>query len=490
MKKFFTLILFCLAVVTASAQNYSLRTLTFEDGDYKSTNANYLNKFNWSSLIDTVQYGGELLYGENHGDTSKSSTAVNYSWYDENNTNLYSELPENWGTKMHWGGGQAISNYWNGNLSDGNYLHQLSVYVADNTGNGQKGHGHNGSDNFCVDYGYKDNSGYSASNLPFFEFKDGVARTIDHMWINNTTYFVNVAKNGNSLSSALADTDYVKVEAIGYHADGTTKTTSTYLALGKKFLLTDWTNWSLANLGKVTKVEFNIVGNTDNGYGFSLPAYFCYDDVAVRFPSDETFSAKVLKADESSTEKSFKVTLDNGECYQNGDVPEGATFTYDGPNTDTWRLLEEGQSCTFTIGSLPNINITKLEVDGYCEGAWGKADCEAKVGDTVIATKKWSGLFVDEYGESIGQTETTMTMDMPVSPIENVTKLDFVNTCVAKDMNVVSYTIYYTTNSSTAITTVNAASAGNSAYYDLQGRRVNNPTKGLYIHNGKKVIVK
>lgn len=29
-----------------------------------------------------------------------------------------------------------------------------------------------------------------------------------------------------------------------------------------------------------------------------------------------------------------------------------------------------------------------------------------------------------------------------------------------------------------------------SYYYDLQGRRVKNPTKGLYIKNGKKVVVK
>jgi hypothetical protein len=27
-------------------------------------------------------------------------------------------------------------------------------------------------------------------------------------------------------------------------------------------------------------------------------------------------------------------------------------------------------------------------------------------------------------------------------------------------------------------------------YYDLNGRRVDNPTKGLYIVNGKKVLVK
>ena len=27
-------------------------------------------------------------------------------------------------------------------------------------------------------------------------------------------------------------------------------------------------------------------------------------------------------------------------------------------------------------------------------------------------------------------------------------------------------------------------------YYDLQGRKVAQPTKGLYIHNGKKVVIK
>ncbi len=32
--------------------------------------------------------------------------------------------------------------------------------------------------------------------------------------------------------------------------------------------------------------------------------------------------------------------------------------------------------------------------------------------------------------------------------------------------------------------------ANNDAIYDLQGRRVLNPTRGVYIRNGKKYIVK
>lgn len=35
-----------------------------------------------------------------------------------------------------------------------------------------------------------------------------------------------------------------------------------------------------------------------------------------------------------------------------------------------------------------------------------------------------------------------------------------------------------------------AENAGDGNYYDLQGRRVLNPTRGIYIHNGKKIVVK
>ena len=48
-------------------------------------------------------------------------------------------------------------------------------------------------------------------------------------------------------------------------------------------IMMDWTKWDLSGLGKVLKVTFNVTGSSDNGYGFSQPAYFAYDDVAVRF---------------------------------------------------------------------------------------------------------------------------------------------------------------------------------------------------------------
>ena len=45
-------------------------------------------------------------------------------------------------------------------------------------------------------------------------------------------------------------------------------------------------------------------------------------------------------------------------------------------------------------------------------------------------------------------------------------------------------------DTTTSIENINENESGNKNYYDLQGRRVTQPQKGLYIVNGKKVIVK
>jgi hypothetical protein len=45
-------------------------------------------------------------------------------------------------------------------------------------------------------------------------------------------------------------------------------------------------------------------------------------------------------------------------------------------------------------------------------------------------------------------------------------------------------------NDVTAIEAVKAQNVENGQYFNLAGQRVAQPTKGLYIVNGKKVIIK
>ena len=255
---------------------YELRVLTFEDEDAKFTpySLDYASVeiTTWSDLIDDPEYGGPLCYGD--------YMSCEYTWYDEGNTELTHTFPYNFNAYCFWGGGHAISNYASTDyVNFGTYENQLRVYGEEGAG------GHNGSPNFCMHFGYKDNTPWNGTEfLPAISFADGEARVIDHMYVNNSAYAINCYMNGNGLTANIGEEDWVKILATGYDADGNeTGTMEFYLVNGPDNIITEWAKWDLSGLGKVVSVEFNITGSSDNGYGYSQPAYFAYDDVAVRF---------------------------------------------------------------------------------------------------------------------------------------------------------------------------------------------------------------
>lgn len=268
---------------------YELRILSFEDGTeqfeaytitgFDSATQSYYDHpvAKWSDLIDTPEYGGPLTYGDMG--FSGEMRGCDYHWYDEGNTGLASEFPVNYGSKVYWGGGHVVSNYASTDYKTyGDYTHQMTVYGPEGKG------GHNGTSNFGIHYGYIDGSDYNMTEvLPYFYFMDGKARVIDHMWVNNSCYAISCFADGNSLTANIGENDYVKIVATGYTADGGTTTSEFYLCNGPEHFVTEWAKWDLSELGAVVMVDFNILGSSDNGYGFSQPSYFAYDDVAVRF---------------------------------------------------------------------------------------------------------------------------------------------------------------------------------------------------------------
>lgn len=235
---------------------YELRTLTFE-GDY------------WSALIS------EGEYGNGNGQ---------YSWYDEDNTELMFETNPN--ALFPGYGGHAISNYTGSDLSQGDYTHDLQAYNV--TG------GANGSDNFCVHFGYIDDSGMGMMNeLLGFEFEGGVARTIESMYVTNTTYVYNIMENGDGWMvpvGGVSDDCWLKIVAYGYDdveaADDEHISTAEFTLWENGQGVKEWTKWDLSGLGKVVEVRFNLIGSDElyaSGYGLGAPGYFAYDDVTVRF---------------------------------------------------------------------------------------------------------------------------------------------------------------------------------------------------------------
>lgn len=301
MKKIFFFAALCLVNVALTAQeDYELRILTFEDEDAKFSEymleyGDYPTITTWSDLIDDPQYGGPLLYGE-----MGMGMEAPYRWYDEGNTELMHESPMGYGTYCYWSGGHAISNYVCEDVASeyrnyGDMNGQLTVCATN---------GNNGSANFAMHYGYMDGSSYNLTEyLPALTFGDGVPRVIDHMYVHMNAYLLNCILHGNELTDPVGEIDYVKLEATGYDEnEEATGTVEIYICTSPIDFVMDWTYWDLSPLGKVARVEFNVLGTNDNGYGFSQPAYFAYDDVAVRFP---------IETDDSMDDNENKD--DNGE---------------------------------------------------------------------------------------------------------------------------------------------------------------------------------
>lgn len=200
----------------------------------------------WQPYIDTQQNNGPLLYGDG-----------SYAWTDPTTT-LSSELTNDYGDGMFWGGGIAISNYVDADLAHADADHQLAVPATNN------------SAAFAV-----------VNTHASFYFKDNRPRTIYAIMVSPTTYLLGVMKNGNAFAKALtAPTDYFKVVAKGYN--GTTPTGSVdipFAANGK--LLDGWAVGSLQTLGRVTRVEFTFDGSDKGDYGLNTPTYFAFDNVVV-----------------------------------------------------------------------------------------------------------------------------------------------------------------------------------------------------------------
>ena len=319
------------AFAADDAQDYELRVLTFEDADYKG-GVNFAGGTDWSSLIDDPQYGGTMLYPNGSGTTEEREA---YTWYDAGNTELKHTLPKSWDNYCYWGGGHAISNYTSRNFEQyGDFNHQLTVYS-------------------------KTASADVATT--------GVARVVDHMYVNNICYALNCYLNGNGLTAKIGPDDWVKLVATGYDAEGNkTGDASIYLCNGPDNIIMDWTKFDLSGLGKVAKVEFNITGSSDNGYGFSQPAYFAYDDVAVRFE-------KTVIPAESVTLDKNTLTLKPGET---GTLTAAVTPENTSDKPVVWASSDE------TVATVENGTVTAWK-PGTATITAACGDAQATCGDPV-----------------------------------------------------------------------------------------------------------
>lgn len=214
----------------------------------------------WESLIDKKQYGGELLYG-----------GKGYAWYDVR-TDLYSTLPDKFQTGSFDGGGIAISNYI-ATTTNATYEEQLTISEKSLNGSANS--------NFAVAYVFTNDA------PPFIEFKYSTG-IIEFIHVVNTSYTLNVVKNGNAFAPAMANNQYIKIVATGIDKDGNQTNSLSYMLFDGPYAKS-WKRWDLTALGVVKRVEFRMYEGsyidgiaTDSTAEYPVyPMYFAIDNIQV-----------------------------------------------------------------------------------------------------------------------------------------------------------------------------------------------------------------
>ena len=405
MKKSIFLAALCLMNVVLMAQDYELRVLTFEDEDaqFSEYTLDYAGETitTWSDLIDDPQYGGPLTYAD--------YMSAEYHWYDEGNTELAHTFPDNY-AYCFWGGGHAISNYWGEGWSDEDRDIHIAKYYGENYVEENAGNdamlgwfnlqlmvpvqAHSG-ENFAVHYGYKDFFTY-IENLPELRFEDGEMHVIDHMYVTNTNYTLNQLYNGvkseagNSFGGnweGLTEDAWLKIVAYGFDdvdADAYAEPISEvefYLVQGEN-VVTDWQKWDLSALGEVAKVRFNFLYSDEMGgkYGFTIPGYFAYDDIAVRFPKTQV----------------EPIVVEYTETACDSYTWNGNTYTESGDYTVTLQT-EQGRD------SIENLHLTINQ----------SATTEENI--VTCDSYEWNGVVYTESGDYVFNTTTISGCDSVVT---------------------------------------------------------------------------
>lgn len=177
-------------------------------------------------------------------------------------------------------------------------------------------------------------------------------------------------------------------------------------------------------------------------------------------------------------------TYDGSELIPSITVTDGANtltededYTVDGPNA----IVKDAGSYTYTVRGKGNYS-------GDIEKTFtiNKADPEepenlvATQGQTLVDVELPEGWTWDDANTNVGNEIGDKTFPATYAGSDN-----YKNTTVDLTVTISRGTI-------TRVDNVNANTTENDVWYDLTGRRLNGKptTPGLYIHNGKKVLVK
>ena len=254
--------------------------------------------------------------------------------------------------------------------------------------------------------------------------------------------------HGDGFGSAFAEGDYFELIAHGVDAEGNETTTSINLVEftnGELHALNDWTFFDLSSLGEVESVYFTLNSTDSGAYGMNTAAYFCMDKFMVEDGNVDT------------------------NCYLVGTFNDWNQEPYGG------RIEFVDGMATVELEAGDEFKVITRDEDGSL--IWlGGAD-DNNVGYFLINQ--------DLYNIGLGLTDGANFR------IEEAGTYNMELMWLKKEVDLPDY-LLVTPAEPNAISTVGVDKKTDNAYYNLMGVKFNGTPSvpGIYIHNGKKIVIK
>ena len=260
-----------------------------------------------------------------------------------------------------------------------------------------------------------------------------------------------------SVEAALADASATAIDATGI-----TKATALTTANPNCLIV--------ANEGMVTNAQNVIVDGTcanlvlTDGHPFKAPADFTATAAQYTTTINTAAQAGTLCLPFAATlptdVKAYTL------AYTSGDAAT-ATEVETTIEANTPVLLNGSGEATFTGSG--NVVASATNTNGALTGVFEAGYVPAK------------SYVLQKQGDNVGFYKVSADNTMTIKPF----RAYLTATSEARSLRII-----YADNTTTAITATAATPAGSSVVYDLQGRRVSQPLKGIYVKDGKKFIVK
>ena len=219
----------------------------------------------------------------------------------------------------------------------------------------------------------------------------------------------------------------------------------------------------------------NIV--TDSGYT-NLEIYLnsLVADITEQQNADGEILGRVINAgEEILTEYEISGQTSNGDWTFAGGLKINQTGT---PATGSNGTIKYSGNKKYTITLPANVPIDQVTIYGYCNSDNNQSHLAELAGKSYSPT--------DYVFPARNASESSIThsikLDQPISDQMTFTTGSNNQSCFKIMLHIAA---------TTGIKEVLHVKADvDNAFYNLQGTRVTNPTKGIYIRNGKKIIIK